>query len=68
MKKDIMSSIYRQSNLRLYTDWHRMCKTCKDEIKSQVRTWERVSVGNTACLFCFYIYGNKHGKYVILKK
>jgi hypothetical protein len=27
MKKDIMSSIYRQTNLRLYTDWHRMCKT-----------------------------------------
>ena len=35
MKKDI---IYRQSNLRLYTDWHRMCKTCKDEIKSQETT------------------------------
>ena len=35
MKKDIS---YRQSNLRLYTDWHRMCKTCKDEIKSQETT------------------------------
>ena len=45
MKKDI---IYRQSNLRLYTDWHRMCKTCKDEIKSQETTSEWVSVGNAA--------------------
>jgi hypothetical protein len=35
MKKDI---IYRQTNLRLYTDWHRMCKACKDEIKSQETT------------------------------
>jgi hypothetical protein len=31
MKKGIVSSIYRQTNLRLYTD--RMCKTSKDEIK-----------------------------------
>jgi len=38
MKKDIVSSIYRQSNLRLYTDRHRMCKTCKHEIKSQETT------------------------------
>jgi hypothetical protein len=50
MKKDIVSSIYRQSNLRLYTDRHRMCKTCKHEIKSQetTRVSEWVSVGNAA--------------------
>jgi len=35
--------IDKESNLRLYTDWHRMCKTCKDEIKSQETTSEWVS-------------------------
>jgi hypothetical protein len=47
MKKGIVRSIYRQSNLRLYTDWHRMCKTCKDEIKSQETT--RVSEWVSEC-------------------